>query len=578
MAASASHPALLARELVDVAAELAAAPDAATLLAVLQHRARVLAPADAVLVAVAPAMAPPAGLLRADGVRDATTARLRDLLGAASDGGLLRGRATTRRDDVGTDAAASAASADPAIAVLAGEGVRTVLAVPLRSGSEAIGTIVLARRSRRAFADHEVERIELLADLAGPLYVRDVERGDLGARVQALEGAQRDAIERLGASEGVVAMEQELLQAMLPSVRREAFAERLSRALGFPIWLVDAGMPLWDQALPSAFAGAVADQLSRTRTGSDPVVAATTADGAELTWLTVGVQGAVLGGVATDATMTEPRRERLRHARAATAAYLAWMRSTRELRFREQVELVEELLSLTDADDSAPLSARMAAHGLTEPPFSVVVAVVAPAHRTESVTALSRGIRPGIAAVHGGEVCLIARADDSLALAERVRRLLADHGIPAAVGCDGPAVSTLAVRGHHDVARSIAGALVASGRGTEAGDRFTVGALGLLISHGGAESSRILVRRMVAAVLDHDRAQGTSLARTALIYLDANRSARDTARTLRVHENTVRQRLERIDGLLTPAWRLGPRALDHHVAFRIWATFEHLPR
>ena len=44
-----------------------------------------------------------------------------------------------------------------------------------------------------------------------------------------------------------------------------------------------------------------------------------------------------------------------------------------------------------------------------------------------------------------------------------------------------------------------------------------------------------------------------------------------------MHENTVRQRVERIDELLTDAWRVGPRALDHHVAFRLWATFAHLP-
>lgn len=59
------------------------------------------------------------------------------------------------------------------------------------------------------------------------------------------------------------------------------------------------------------------------------------------------------------------------------------------------------------------------------------------------------------------------------------------------------------------------------------------------------------------------------LARTLLAYLDGGRNVRLAARTLGVHINTVHQRLEAVDVLL-PDWRDTARALDVHVALRLW--------
>lgn len=59
------------------------------------------------------------------------------------------------------------------------------------------------------------------------------------------------------------------------------------------------------------------------------------------------------------------------------------------------------------------------------------------------------------------------------------------------------------------------------------------------------------------------------LARTLLAYLDGGRNARTAARALGVHINTVHQRLEAVDGLIG-GWRDPARALDAHVALRLW--------
>lgn len=561
----------LARELAEVVGAFAAADDPDVVRTALLHRARILVPSDAAVLVVDQGRA-----VRAEGLRDTTLTALRTAVRDRASERLAPAMETTHYRTPLQNPLRSRPQKD-ALAALAADGMHSVLEAPLKVGLDHEGTLLLARRAATGFDQDEAEALDLLARCAAPLHrsARYARRDR--ARLTALEQSQTDAIARLDSLQELVSMEQDLLAVILPSVRQDAFTDHLSRTLGIDVAVVDAGVPLWDQPLAPELADVVAEQLHVSRPAQEPAVVGEAVDGRPVTWLAVGVQGEVLGGIATAAVLTDRDRARLRHARAAVSAYLAWLRSTRELQFREQVELVEELLSADDSADSALLSARLADHGLATPPFSVVVAAVDPAHRTEGVKALSRSIRPSVSAVHGGTLCVITRADQSLALADRVRRVLADHGIPAAVGCDGPAHSPLGIRANHDVARSIAGTLVATGRATSAGDRFTVGALGLLISHGGAESSRILVRRMIEVVLDHDAERGSSLARTALVYLDSNQSVRSSAVELRVHENTVRQRLERLDELLTDAWRVGPRSLDHHVAFRLWATLEHLP-
>jgi hypothetical protein len=54
-----------------------------------------------------------------------------------------------------------------------------------------------------------------------------------------------------------------------------------------------------------------------------------------------------------------------------------------------------------------------------------------------------------------------------------------------------------------------------------------------------------------------------------LCYLDCGYQAAEAARSLGLHVNTLRQRLDAVDGCL-PGWREAGRALEVHVALRLW--------
>lgn len=70
-------------------------------------------------------------------------------------------------------------------------------------------------------------------------------------------------------------------------------------------------------------------------------------------------------------------------------------------------------------------------------------------------------------------------------------------------------------------------------------------------------------------LLVHDRKRNAELTETLLCYFDANRNARLVAKRMKIHVNTVRQRLTAIENLLG---HLGnpTRALELHMALRLW--------
>ena len=68
----------------------------------------------------------------------------------------------------------------------------------------------------------------------------------------------------------------------------------------------------------------------------------------------------------------------------------------------------------------------------------------------------------------------------------------------------------------------------------------------------------------------------SDLATTLLSWFDCNQNARTTAQRMGIHVNTVRQRLATIEDLLGH-WGHASRALEIHVALRLWSLSTPLP-
>ncbi len=90
----------------------------------------------------------------------------------------------------------------------------------------------------------------------------------------------------------------------------------------------------------------------------------------------------------------------------------------------------------------------------------------------------------------------------------------------------------------------------------------------LFETHDQASLSNFL-EATIGALIAHDRKRGSDLAATLLAYFDHNQNAKTTAQRLDIHVNTVRQRLTTIEDLLG-AWSNASRALEIHIALRLW--------
>jgi sugar diacid utilization regulator/GAF domain-containing protein len=84
------------------------------------------------------------------------------------------------------------------------------------------------------------------------------------------------------------------------------------------------------------------------------------------------------------------------------------------------------------------------------------------------------------------------------------------------------------------------------------------------------ESLKSFINACIGPIISYDIKRGTQVAETLLNYLDNNQNARLTAAGLKIHVNTVRQRLANVDELLGH-WSSPNRALEIHIALRLWS-------
>ena len=81
----------------------------------------------------------------------------------------------------------------------------------------------------------------------------------------------------------------------------------------------------------------------------------------------------------------------------------------------------------------------------------------------------------------------------------------------------------------------------------------------------------------IGPLIQHDQKRGSELAATLLTYFECNQNAKTTSQRLDIHVNTVRQRLASVEELLG-YWGNATRALELHVALRLWSLSTPAPR
>ena len=491
----------------------------------------------------------PRGDLRVRYSAGTVTPEFRDLLVPSGFG--LASLVASTREPVWVRQYARMADAphDPAIDVaVEREGLVSFLGVPLAVGDEVLGALFACNRFAHDFTPDQVLLLSAFADhAAAVLHSARVLAESAAARAHA-ETAYRELERHLAATQVVGGIHEELTAAVVSGATLIDLVATLSDRLGRRVRAVDEdGRPI--DTSTGARGGLpgrrmLVDAIRRSRiTGQ-----ADTVDDAGHRWLVVAIPGAdrVRGAMVCDDDemladdVARPTLERAAHV-AALVSFTREAVSTIRAERRSRL-----LLSVLDgASDPSSLAAEVRG------PL-VAGAVIDVRGREGALVAAADAVGDdGLVAARDHHLVVAWLVADGVGATERLRRVLSDRwrdpGITAVAGAT--VDSEAALRAAVD--RAARDLLVLEPLGirgiTVRSDDF---APYHVLTSGEPEAAARFIDGVIGPVRDWDARRGTALVDTLCAYFEAGESRQGTAAALRIHTNTVQQRLERIWSLL----------------------------
>jgi hypothetical protein len=413
----------------------------------------------------------------------------------------------------------------------AAESIRGLLGVPLTVRGRVLGVLLAAKREERRFDEHE---ISLLTGLAAHAAVAI----DNASAAHEL----RDAKSRL---ETTLRLDAEVTRAVLAGGDPVSLVERLQPMSDVAVrWFAHPGDGPLGAALADVARSGGADRVHVGGSVMQPVTAA----------------GQLFGALVIDLEeVPAPALLLIERAAPLIALTLVGARATaRAVQLDRDIATID-LLSRAEPDPAAERR-RWWGAGLDPRRPHVVIVVGGDTGRARRyVDALSLG--DGVAtAVHHDQLVLVAPAD--LDVAARW------HGDEAPIaGLAGPFSEPAGLRTAHAEASRTARAMTALGHTGTLARAADLGVFSVLLSRTGRRELREQTSRELGPVLADERARGVPLIETLEVFLDHGRRPTATAAALRVHVNTVYQRLATLDRLLGQGWR--DRSLELQVLLRL---------
>jgi hypothetical protein len=449
------------------------------------------------------------------------------------------------------------------------EGLVAILGVPLIRGSQVIGVLFASDRTERTFDRSEVSLLGSLAAHAAIALDNARLLEETRTALDELSAASRELRAHTASVERAAAAHDRFIDVVLHGGGVEDVAAAVTDTLGGAITVLDeegrvtpTATPPDDDVLPPDPAAALTMARSTGRTVRDG------------DWWTaaVTVGSELLGGLVLhrENELSEADQRILERAALVTALLLLIRRTASEAENRVRGELLEELLTPTirDPDGLRERARRLGAD--LDRPSSVVVARVEERCRSRAVAAATHlaATRGGLAGAHDGDVVLLLPEIEPGSAAALVRRELTTAGAgPVTAGGAGPTRGPGAVADTHTEAARCAATLVALGRAGGSASADELGFFGLLVGDG--RDVRAFVDATLGPVLEYDLRRRTDLVATLQAFFDAGSSPARAAEGLRVHVNTVTQRLDRVGRLLGKDWSSPTRALEVQLALRL---------
>ncbi|MFE5564005.1 helix-turn-helix domain-containing protein [Amycolatopsis japonica] len=459
-------------------------------------------------------------------------------------------------------------------AAVAAEGIKAILGVPLKVSGKLIGILFASHRSQRTFAADEVEMLSSLATLAA-LAIEKTQLLDQSHEALAeIESAHAATIERQAAIDRAAAAHELFTAIIFRGGGLEELTAALYDVLEIPAVILDAdGGLLASVGFPQR-----PENLPRVPS-RDPEAGTPQAD-REGEWTVIPIDAVHdrLGALALShpAPLSDVNGRIAARAATVAALLLFWRRSEAETSDRDRSAFLIDVVSRPAGVKPACLPSG-AFPNLPDGGDWRVYAIRSEAPDRRLLPVLRRRLgSQHVMHVRYADELVVAfwSLGPGLSAADLAPRLAAELEADVTIGEATSTTGLAGLRDAYEEASMCLKVLHALGRQRTGANRARLGVAGLLLS-----DSRDLISFVtdhLGPVLEYDRRRGTDLTITLAAYFRTNRSVNETAQDLRVHPNTVTQRLARIDHLLGPDWRDATTALDLQLSLLIHTLVEGL--
>jgi len=449
---------------------------------------------------------------------------------------------------------------------VAGEKIRAILGVPLIIEGEVIGALLAVHRTVRPFPSGEVTLLTSFAAHAAVALENARLFDEARAAVARADEANRLLSTRSESVERAAQAHDRLTDVLVRGGGVAEIADVLGEQLGGQVTVYDGDSRLLAGPDAAGGAGGLAAAVEQARRFGrsvelEPGVYVSAAAAGEDHLGTL---------VLRSAELEQSERRTLERAAIVTALVLLFARTEAEAEERVRGELLTDLVSGRDLDESLLRGRALRQGADLDRPSCLAVAILtetdgAELHAAGRTAARLAQERHGLSALHDGRVVLLAADPDPMALGRELHRRL---GGGATVGVVAAAPGRPGIASAYLEARQCASTLLALGRAGQVSDPAGLGLARLVLGTSGPGELGAFITATLGPVLDYDAERGAALTETLAAWFATGGSLKATGERLHVHTNTVAQRLDRVTGLLGESWRDPARALDLHLAVR----------
>lgn len=457
-------------------------------------------------------------------------------------------------------------------AAVEAEGLHGFLGAPLVNAGGVLGALMVGDRRPRHYTPDEIIILDSLASLASVALETAQLIEDLEENVTALRAAHLQSRQQVEQLEALSDADSQLMDVLSKGARTSDVREVLREKLKCEAWF-------WrdDQPYPANSNEAINVSDATLSTMEDLIAqsqktgAIAVSDG--ISALAVSLKERRLGAICVEREVDDTQGFILHRASQTFATIILFREAVAEAENRQIDDLLRKMINGGAVDEDISRIKKITGIDLRHPDrlSMVVMRTVSQLPNTRTLNRLLGD--DGYLFEHQGSLCAVMKTGRPIWEAlEGVFGWGSENNILFFVGTapfPPSASSRTEMTDAHSRASSLAKSMQALSLPNQVATASTFGSLGLLLSVGGDTIEKIILDG-IGPLLSYDRKHATELTATAVQYFDSSRSVVDTARKMYVHENTIRQRLERIREVLGPNWNTGARAFDTHLALRAW--------